>query len=518
MRNCYVKNAMILSFFMLMSKCIGAIYKVILSNILKTEGIGLYYLIFPLYSFFLIFVTGGMTIFVAQKVSYLRGKNNEYKTMQFVNSCFYISIVLGIVFALILILFSKQFAILQGNENIKFGYIIISLSIIFSAFSSVVKGYFQGNENMIPTSISNVLEQCVKLTFGLILSVFLSKFGVIYAVCGAILGIFASEVIVFVYFLIKFLSTQRHYNFLIFNRKEVKNSFQQFLPISLSNLIMPLSLLVDSFMVVNLLEYSGIGTKASISLYGIATGMVNPLINFPVLFCGTIATAMLPTLSYKIAKNMDVSNMIGGTYCFIWLLCVPCVFGVIALSSNIMQAFFPVVESEYEIISQYYLSVVSINIVWLNISQISTSILNSNSKYRIPLLSQFVGFVFKTITFVCLALFSDLNIISLAVACVVGNAVTCLINLCFVKKYFYVKIASKSIFLPIFNAFLMYFSIFLLNKLIVLNLIIKTILLVMIAVLIYFILCFSFKLITKNDLKILFDSKTKTSKKLKNFS
>ena len=176
-----------------------------------------------------------MTVFVAQKVSFFRAQNNNLSIKKFVNSCLYISVVLGAIFTLILILFSKQFSIFQGDENAKFGYIIISSSIIFSAISSVIKGYFQGYENMFPTSISNILEQLVKMMVGLVLSLILSKFGIIYAVLGAFIGVFVSEFVIFVYLLIKFLLAEKKYNFFAINRVEIKHNFTQFLPISLSN-------------------------------------------------------------------------------------------------------------------------------------------------------------------------------------------------------------------------------------------------------------------------------------------
>ena len=73
----YVKNTLILSTCMLLSKMLGALYRIPLSNILGTEGIGLYQMVFPVYSLFLVAITGGMPVYVAQKVSKFRANNDN---------------------------------------------------------------------------------------------------------------------------------------------------------------------------------------------------------------------------------------------------------------------------------------------------------------------------------------------------------------------------------------------------------------------------------------------------------
>ena len=78
----YIKNTIILTICIIVSKAIGAFYKILLSNTLGTQGIGIYQLVFPVYSLFLVFVTGGMQVYIAQKFR-CTGLQTAKKKLQF---------------------------------------------------------------------------------------------------------------------------------------------------------------------------------------------------------------------------------------------------------------------------------------------------------------------------------------------------------------------------------------------------------------------------------------------------
>ncbi len=515
MKNVYVKNTIILGLFLLASKFLGALYKIPLSNILGTEGIGLYQMVFPVYSLFLVFITGGMPIFVAQKVSSYRAKNDLLKMNKVIKSSLIISLLFASVFCLVLLVFSVPIAKLQGNQSAYLGYITVAISILFSCVTCVYRGYFQGLENMMPTAISGLIEQIVKLCIGLSFAYFLQRYGLIYAVSGAFLGVLVSEIasfifVAFIYQLKKLKFSSK--NYFVFD--DLKNSFKQFLPITLNNLVLPLSSCLDTFIVVNLLTYSGIDIKTATSLFGIATGMISPLVNFPILLCGTLSVAVLPTLTYKIAKNDDIKEMVNGTYFFIWFLCLPCVFGVVGVARNIITIFFPAIEIQYINVSVFYLCIYSFNIIWLSFIQISSSILNSFGQFKLPLYSQILGFIVKFVLLVFLILFTKLNILALGIAICVSEAMVCLMNLYFVKKITTIKLKLNKVIVPIFSCLIMFIGIFLINKYLFINAYLKIAIILLFAVFVYFLICFVFKIISIKQIKNLFNNNKNVNKNI----
>lgn len=508
----YVKNTIILTVCTLISKFIGALYRIPLSNILGTEGIGLYQMVFPVYSLFLVFITGGMPVYISQRVSFYRAKNDYKSIGSLIKNALLLCFCLALVFTTILILFSRQFSIWQGNQNAFLGYITVAVSILFSSLTCVYRGYFQGLENMLPTAINGIVEQVVKLVVGLGLAYLLKGYGLIYSVSGAFLGVLVSEIISFVYIFAVYKIRHKQSIKSYVNATQIKNIFNQFLPLSLTSLVLPLSSCIDSFLVVNLLVKSRISVATATSLYGIATGMINPLINFPIILCSVVGTAFLPALTYAIAKNEDTKNLTEGTYFFVWLICVPCTFGILALAPNIVRVFFPAVEMVYFDVAVYYLSISAFNIIWMSIMQISTSILNSLGHFKLPLISQTISFFVKLILLIILILYPQINILALCFSTAISEIICSLINLYFVRKKMPINIKIKNLLIPLFGAILMFVCVNFLNNLISVNETIKAVILILIGVLIYFSICFVFRVISLKSIRQLFNNKKNVNK------
>lgn len=114
-------------------------------------------------------------------------------------------VVSGVIFASIMAAMSRFLAAKQGNAETYPGFLIIAPSIVLVCVISGFRGWFQGEMYMLPTALSNVVEQAVKLSVGLGVSFALAKRGVLYAVCGALFGVTASEVATVIYMLATYL-------------------------------------------------------------------------------------------------------------------------------------------------------------------------------------------------------------------------------------------------------------------------------------------------------------------------
>lgn len=363
----FIISAIILTAGGFFAKAIGAIYKIPLTNILGSSGIGLYYLVFPVYSLIITFCSGGISVAVATEVARCRKCRHRYNEQKILQVSVLISFVLSFCLMLVTILLSETLAEMQGNIGAKIGYIAIAPAIILSTLIATLRGYFQGIENMIPTTISLIIEQIIKLTFGLILSHKLAIYGINYAVLGAILGVTISEVVAMIIIVINFVlykgGLDFNYRKMILKEKRVKRDsatlkevahhtgykktksvtmsgannigFEELpqvkakhqnldksikfyptrdrhrytgleafkrvskiaLPSTFSALVLPISTLIDSFLIINTLLDAGISTMASTALYGIYGGVVQSLLSIPIIIITAIATSLVPSLS-----------------------------------------------------------------------------------------------------------------------------------------------------------------------------------------------------------------------------
>ncbi|MBQ0099288.1 MAG: oligosaccharide flippase family protein, partial [Firmicutes bacterium] len=203
MENKAVKGSFYLGVGAFLSKVIGAIYRIPLLNIITAEGVGLYQMVFPLYCILLDFAGSGAPNAIAKLISSKGKCNLEINSKKYLNSSLKILMFLGVLFSAIMLISSYPLSKLQGNTNAFYGYVFLSPAIFFVALISAFRGYFQGKMNMVPTAVSQIIEQITKLLFGLTFTYILMP-NIPFAVGGATLSVTISEIIAFIYLYISY--------------------------------------------------------------------------------------------------------------------------------------------------------------------------------------------------------------------------------------------------------------------------------------------------------------------------
>ena len=281
-------------FFMastLMVKVIGALYKIPLFNLLGTEGIGLYQMVFPVYALLLTFSGGGVSTAMTRLVG--EGYNGE----DLLKKCLKIFAPIGLFFTFFLLIFANKIAFLQGNELASGLYRAISPSVFFVSLIACVRGYFQGKSNFTPTALSQVIEQLVKAVSGLI-ALLLVQGSILLKGIIACLAITLSELIALLFLLIKLkISKEKSKENIIKEEKLISYgyAFKFILPITLSSIVLPIASFLDSFIAINALK--GIFYDKATSLYGIYTGGVDAVISLPVNLLHCLTLGFLPKIS-----------------------------------------------------------------------------------------------------------------------------------------------------------------------------------------------------------------------------
>ena len=144
-------------------KVIGLFYKIPMMAYLGAEGMGYFNSAYDIYSLFFVISTTGIPV----AISILVSENMAQRRMRNVKRIFTISIyilgAIGLIGTLAMGLFHRQLAQLINNEGATLCILAISPTVLMICISSAVRGYFQGNQNMIPTAVSQVIEALGKL-------------------------------------------------------------------------------------------------------------------------------------------------------------------------------------------------------------------------------------------------------------------------------------------------------------------------------------------------------------------
>ncbi len=287
-----LKGAAIISIGGLLAKILGALYRIPLTNILKPEGMGVYQTVFPVYTVLLTFSSTGIPSALSKIIA---SGENEKAVLKKALSLF---LPLGLLGSLLMAALAYPLSLGQGNGDAFFSYLALAPSVALVSVISCYRGYFQGKKNMLPTALSQTVEQAVKLAVGLPLCYF---FALSPRSGGALacLAVTASELSALIY-----LKTKSAKPLSETPASDAAFGFKRLIftvvPVTLSSLVIPLARVFDSFAVINVLgSYSADAT----ALYGIYTGSVESVVGVPVAVCYGLAVASIPHVASAVAEK-----------------------------------------------------------------------------------------------------------------------------------------------------------------------------------------------------------------------
>ena len=198
----FVKGAAILGILGIICKVIGAVFRIPLANIIGTQGMAYYQIVYPIYALILVISTAGLPAAIAKMVSERRAVDDFKGAKEVFLTSFRLLLIVGIFSTALMLVISGPLARLLGLPDAKVAFMAISPALFFVAIISSYRGYFQGMQMMSPTGFSQLVEQLVKLGAGLWIAKKLLVFGPEYAGAGALLGVSISEVLALVLLLI----------------------------------------------------------------------------------------------------------------------------------------------------------------------------------------------------------------------------------------------------------------------------------------------------------------------------
>ena len=154
-----IKGAFSLGVGAFICKILGAFYRIPLTNLLGSYGLGLYQMVFPVYALLLDFSGAGLPSALSRIIA--MQENKDIASKRLLKSSIKLFLTLGIFACIFMALFSKTISILQGNESASVAYLFLSPAIAFVSVISCFRGYFQAYLDMRPTAISQIIEQVV---------------------------------------------------------------------------------------------------------------------------------------------------------------------------------------------------------------------------------------------------------------------------------------------------------------------------------------------------------------------
>ncbi|MDR0751493.1 MAG: polysaccharide biosynthesis protein [Christensenellaceae bacterium] len=449
------KSAGILTIAIFMARIIGAIHRLPLAHILGTTGMGLYQLVFPIYSFLLSTSSGALPVAISMIVGQRLSNNNKCYAREILNVAMSALLVTGLITAFTLIAMSGLIGKLQGATSTRLGYIAIAPAVFFTSGIAVLRGWFQGNGSMKPSALSQVTEAVIKLIAGLIFARCLLPFGIEYATAGALTGVTLAEglTLLILYLIYRKDNPRIKLNL---NFKKSKEKYKEIIkltfPMTIGGMILPLSQMLDSLLVLNLTNKLS-GSEMAVVDYGLYTGYVGALVNFPIMAALSLGIAVAPVLRKDIADHniSEIKKKINASLKITLMVTTPFTIYYCVAPDSILNILYPSLNDVEILKAISFLRIGGISVIGLSLTQVYASILQGLGKMYEPVKSMSVAVVFKIILSFVLA--SKIGIHGIVIATAVFFAVSALSNFFKVMKLtgFDVKTYKYSLLIVVFG-------------------------------------------------------------------
>ena len=174
------------------------------------EANGLFTMGYNIYAWFLLISTAGVPVAVAKQVAKYNTKGQEEHSFAMIRGFLKFMSLLGLIFAIIMYVLSPVFANLSGGGKDLIPVMqSLSWAVLIFPSMSVIRGFFQGHNNLKPYAISQIAEQVIRVIWMLLTAYFIMKVGsgdyveaVTQSTFAAFIGMGAS-LLVLVYYLWK---------------------------------------------------------------------------------------------------------------------------------------------------------------------------------------------------------------------------------------------------------------------------------------------------------------------------
>ncbi|WP_019377833.1 stage V sporulation protein B [Virgibacillus halodenitrificans] len=306
----FLQGTLILIAAGMITRFLGFINRIVVARLMGEEGVGLYMMALPTFFLVLTLTQLGLPVAISKRVAEAEAKNNPQKIKQILVVSLIVTAISSILFTIGMILGAPFIATkLLTDSRTLYPLLAISPIIPIIAISSVLRGYFQGRQNMKPQSYSQVIEQIVRITCVAFFVKLLLPFGVEYAAAGAMFSVILGEFVSLLYMLHMFKQKKivkirsQFFSYLKTSSQTLKELFSIALPSTGSRMIGSLTHFMEPILVAQSLAIAGISSSLATKQYGELTGYVLPLLFLPTFITQSLSVALVPSLSEADASS-----------------------------------------------------------------------------------------------------------------------------------------------------------------------------------------------------------------------
>ncbi len=441
-----IKQGSILVASSLIVRVLGLLYRIPITNLWGDQGLGTYGDAYQVYSFFLVFASFSIPAMMSKMMGERLAMKRYADAKKVFRCALYLVGGIGLFCMLIMWFGNEWIAVkLYNNPDAALSIRFLGPTTLVVSIMSVLRGYFQGMNNMKPTAISEIVEGFLHAIFSVVLAFLLFSFGVNWSVAGGIMGTTIGAIgglllLILCYSL--FQNGSRLGRASIKRAKESsKQIYQQMLrlmvPIVLASTIFSIKSMIDASLFGKLMLAKGYEQDTVVAMRGIYTGKFMVLINLPISIGDSLGAASVPSVAASLAlgRYHELKERLRSVVKIILIIAVPCAFGMGILGKPVLRLLF---SSSYMGGELFWVG--GLAVVFYCVNHVATGILQGLNKPQIPMRNAFIGVVMTSLLNVLCVWVFNLNIYSLPINSVAFSGLLMMLNMRAAMQHCRVKI------------------------------------------------------------------------------
>lgn len=431
----FLQGTALLAMAAVIVKLVGALYKIPLNAIIGEKGFGYFSTAYEIYNVLLMISTAGLPVAMSRMISQASSLENYNQVRQIYSTARRIFLILGASGSILMTVFCRQLAAFWNQPDAWAAIGFLGPCVLLICIMSAFRGYFQGQSNMLPTAVSQVLEVITKLIVGMAAALAFLKLtdSIPLAAGGAILGVTVSCVVSAVYLFGKF---RRSYRELPRTEdqaasfgKTARELLKIAVPITISSTCLSIITSFSSKIYMGQLLSSGVSQESADIMRGIHV-MTQTIYNMPCAFITPITVSIIPAITAQIAlkKYRQTRLTEESAIRITGIVAMPCSLGIIALAQPI-TALLGRYSGERLVLATQMMTVLGVSLVFNALVLVTTSIMQAHGNVTRPVINMLIGGVLKLIVVYVLTGNPAIGIVGTPIGTLLSYVVICILNI-----------------------------------------------------------------------------------------
>lgn len=440
----FLQGAAILTLGTILVKLIGALYKIPMNRIIGTEGFGHFNVAYSIYNVLLMIASTGLPVAVSRMISESNTLGHRRQVQKIYSVSLKMFMLIGVICSAGMLIFAPQLANMMRDPDAVYAIAALAPAVLFVCIICSFRGYFQGQQYMTPTAISQIIEALGKLIIGLGAVIIIMKLGFGYAEAagGAILGVTIGTVVAAVYLFTVFrkkklvLTAEDDLSPVKSTSETAKQLLTLAVPITIGSAGLQIFNAIDTMIILARLQDAiGLTSKEASSLFGTYSA-AQTFYMLPSALIQPLAISIIPSVTAALTlKNWkEAQRTEESAVRMTALIGLPCGAGLAVLASPIQEMLYG-----YDADTLSYagpiLALLGIAVIFNCMVTVTNAILQAHGKVNIPIFTTLAGGIVNVTTDYVLIGMDSIHIYGAAIATIAYCAVIMFLNILAMHKY-----------------------------------------------------------------------------------